>query len=171
VGVEIERKFLVTSDQWRSEIDSSDFMMQGYFGGDEHTSVRVRIVGDRAWLNIKGKTLGARRLEFEYPVPLSDAQDMLRELARKRVIAKTRHYVRHGGHCWEIDEFEGANKGLVVAEIELDAEDECFERPAWVGAEVTEEARYYNICLVTHPYADWADARPQQSDGRSNDEG
>jgi adenylate cyclase len=171
MGVEIERKFLVTSDRWRSAIDSSEPMVQGYFGGDERASVRIRISGDRAYLNIKGKTLGARRLEFEYPVPFSDARDMLRELAGERVIAKTRHYVRHGGHRWEIDEFEGANEGLVVAEIELQSEEEGFEKPDWVGAEVTDEARYYNVCLVTHPYADWADARPTRSGGRSNDEG
>lgn len=156
MGVEIERKFLVSSDGWRSEVHASESMVQGYFGGDEDASVRVRIVGDRAYLNIKGRTIGARRLEFEYPVPLADAEEMLRELARERVIAKTRHYVRHEGHRWEIDEFGGANEGLIVAEIELGAEDERFERPDWLGEEVTDEARYYNVCLVTHPYANWA---------------
>lgn len=165
MGIEIERKFLVTSDAWRSDVESSETMVQGYFAGDEHASVRVRVSGERARLNIKGKTLGARRLEFEYPVPLSDARDMLRELARERVIAKTRHYVRHGDHRWEIDEFDGANRGLVVAEIELAAEDEPFERPAWIGREVTDEARYYNICLVNHPYRDWADGDPVGSGG------
>ncbi len=107
------------------------------------------------------ETLGARRLEFEYSVPLTDAEDMLKEFARERVIAKTRHYVSHGRHRWEIDEFGGANEGLIVAEIELDAEDEHFERPDWIGAEVTDEARYYNVCLVTQPYAAWAD-RPRR---------
>jgi adenylate cyclase len=171
VGVEIERKFLVASDGWRSAIDSSETMVQGYFGGDERASVRVRVVGERAYLNIKGKTLGARRLEFEYPVPLSDARDMLRELAGDRVIAKTRHYVRNAGHRWEIDEFGGANEGLIVAEIELHAEDEPFERPDWVGAEVTDEARYYNVCLVTHPYSDWADRDSPRPGDRPSDEG
>ena len=161
MAVEIERKFLLTSDAWRSEVDSSESMVQGYFGGNEQASVRVRIVGERAYLNIKGKTLGARRLEFEYPVPLADAEDMLREFAGERVIAKTRHYVRHGSHRWEIDEFGGANEGLIVAEIELAAEDERFERPEWIGTEVTDEARYYNVCLVTHPYSAWAD-RPRR---------
>lgn len=159
MGVEIERKFLLTSDQWRGAVQSSQRMVQGYLAGDDGASVRVRIAGHEARLNIKGRTLGARRLEFEYPVPVVDAEVMLAELAGRQVLAKTRHYVHHEGHRWEIDEFEGDNAGLIVAEIELEDELESFVRPPWLGEEVTENARYYNVCLVDAPYASWPEYR------------
>jgi adenylate cyclase len=172
MGVEIERKFLLVSDQWRTSVDYSHRMVQGYLGArDEGASVRVRITGDEARLNIKGRTLGARRLEFEYPVPLADAEVMLRELAGTQVLAKTRHYIHHEGHRWEIDEFEGDNAGLIVAEIELGSERESFVRPPWLGREVTDDPRYYNVCLVETPYSVWpAQDGPSSKARRESDD-
>jgi adenylate cyclase len=155
MGIEIERKFLLASDAWRAEVERSQSMDQGYLGG-EHASVRVRIAGQVAFLNIKSKQGGAARLEFEYPLPLDDARQLLDRLALPGRIAKYRHYLRHAGHLWEIDEFEGDNAGLIVAEIELGSEDEAFVRPPWLGAEVTHELRYYNAALAQHPYGRWA---------------
>jgi adenylate cyclase len=160
MGIEIERKFLLASDAWRAEVERSEAMDQGYLGG-ERASVRVRIAGDAACLNIKSKQGGAARLEFEYPLPLADARQLLDELALPGRIAKRRHYVRHGGHLWEIDEFEGDNAGLVVAEIELGSEGEAFVHPPWLGAEVTEDLRYYNAALAQHPYCRWADTEKE----------
>jgi len=155
--LEIERKFLVRSEAWRTEARCATRMRQGYLNHEQHCSVRVRIAGDSAWLNLKGVTIGAQRLEFDYPIPLADAHRMLDTLTCKPLIEKTRHLVDVGGHTWEVDVFEGANAGLVVAEIELDDPDEPFEKPAWVGEEVTHDPRYYNTCLASHPYRDWRD--------------
>jgi adenylate cyclase len=130
-------------------------MVQAYLGG-ERCSIRVRIEGEEAFLNLKSRDLGTRRLEFEYPVPLEEAEHMLAAFGGQQV-AKTRHFVERGGHTWEIDEFSGDNAGLVVAEIELAAEDEAFERPDWIGAEVTMDPRYYNVNLARTPFRDWAD--------------
>ena len=154
---EIERKFLVVGDAWRAEAVRRARMRQGYIASSERASVRVRVAGERAWLNIKVGGLVASRLEFEYEVPVADA-DALLASAQGPLIDKTRHYVPFGGFEWEIDEFHGANDGLVVAEIELDAEDRPFPRPPWLGTEVTHLPRYYNVCLVTHPYSAWSDA-------------
>ena len=153
--LEIERKFLVRSDAWRSRIRSSTSMRQGYLNNETHCSVRVRIADDRAWLNLKGVTMGAQRLEFEYDIPVMDAHSMLNELTCKPLIEKIRHLVDVGDHTWEIDVFEGDNAGLIVAEIELDDPDECFEKPEWLGEEVTHDARYYNTCLSSHPFKHW----------------
>lgn len=153
--LEIERKFLVVSDAWRDQVRSSARLRQGYLNNEEHCSVRVRVVGEQAWLNLKGVTIGAQRLEFEYPIPLPDAHRMLEDLTCKPIIEKTRHLVEVGRHTWEIDVFEGDNAGLVVAEIELDDPDEAFEKPAWAGAEVTEDPRYYNSRLSANPYRNW----------------
>lgn len=153
--LEIERKFLVRSDAWRSRIRSSTSMRQGYLNNETHCSVRVRIADDRAWLNLKGVTIGAQRLEFEYDIPVMDAHSMLNELTCKPLIEKIRHLVDVGDHTWEIDVFEGDNAGLIVAEIELDDPDECFEKPEWLGEEVTHDARYYNTCLSSHPFKHW----------------
>jgi adenylate cyclase len=119
-------------------------------------SVRVRVAGHEAWLNIKAGGFVASRQEYEYPVPLDEARELL-ALAEGPLIEKTRHLVEHGGMTWEIDEFHGENDGLVVAELELDSEDEPFARPPWLGPEVTQHRRYYNVCLVTHPYRAWND--------------
>lgn len=155
MAIEIERKFLLRDGRWRAAVERSTRMVQAYLGG-ERCSIRVRIEGEAAFLNLKSKQIGSRRLEYEYPVPLADAEQMLVAFGGQQV-AKTRHYVNHAGHLWEIDEFDGDNRGLLVAEIELDAEDEAFERPAWLGTEVTEQTRYYNVSLALSPFAGWPD--------------
>jgi adenylate cyclase len=157
--VEIERKFLLASDAWRRDVSRSEPMAQGYLAGPpaSRCSVRVRIAGDEAWLNIKSLTLGVERDEYEYAIPRADAERMLATLCGERV-EKIRHHVTVGGHLFEVDEFIGDNAGLVVAEIELSHADEPFERPAWLGREVTPLARYYNVNLATHPYSRWSEA-------------
>jgi adenylate cyclase len=130
-------------------------MRQGYLAGSDTCSVRVRVTDQEARLNIKGARLGIERQEFDYGIDIADAEAMLRDLCGERVLRKTRHYVPCGDHVWEIDEFADANAGLVVAEIELAAVDEPFARPAWLGPEVSHERRYYNVCLVEHPYSRW----------------
>jgi adenylate cyclase len=151
---EIERKFLPKSDAWRAQVRRSRPMSQGYLASSGNVSVRVRVAGNEAWLNIKAGGLVASRQEYEYPVPVGEARELL-ALAEGPLIEKTRHFVEHGGSTWEIDEFHGDNLGLVVAELELDSEDAPFARPAWLGVEVTQLRRYYNVCLVTHPYRAW----------------
>lgn len=163
MGIEIERKFLVVGDGWRSAAHETSRMAQGYLNdplalaeGREQCSVRVRIAGERAFLNIKSREIGPRRQEFEYPLPLEDAQSLL-ALCNGGLVDKVRHYVNHDGHLWEVDEFLGDNRGLVVAEIELQSIDENFLRPTWIGKEVTEQTRYYNLALAEHPYSSWTD--------------
>ena len=157
MGIEIERKFLVDSVRWRDEISETHQIIQGYLALTESCSVRVRISNDHATLNFKGLTIGIRRSEFEYPIPLDDARAMLGEYCGDSVIEKQRHIVEHAGHRWEVDEFAGRNEGLVVAELELKDEDERFDSPVWLGREVTGDVRYYNIALVEHPFDSWAD--------------
>jgi adenylate cyclase len=152
--LEIERKFLVKNDSWHSMVHTSRAIRQGYLCGNSRASVRVRIDGDRANLNIKSATIGVERHEFEYPIPLEHAAVLLSELAGE-LIDKTRHELRHKGHLWEIDEFAGENAGLIVAEIELDDANESFERPDWLGEEVSDDARYYNTELARNPYSRW----------------
>jgi len=154
MGEEIERKFLVTGDAWR-ERDAGVRYRQGFLSTDPDRTVRVRIAGDEGSLTIKGRTHGARRAEFEYQIPTADAQQMLDTLCRRPLIEKVRYTVTSGTHTWEIDVFEGENDGLVIAELELESEDEPFERPDWVGAEVTEDPRYFNSNLVERPYNTW----------------
>ena len=155
MGIEIERKFLLRDARWRAQIARSEVMRQGYLAGSEHCSIRIRLTDQDARLNIKSATLGITRTEFEYVVPAADAEIMLATLCGTRTLEKTRHYVHHEGHHWEVDEFHGANAGLVVAELELSAADESFARPAWLGEEVSDDPRYYNSCLVEHPYSGW----------------
>lgn len=155
MAIEIERKFLLRNDAWRAEAQRSVRMVQAYLGG-ERCSVRVRIEGEAAFLNLKSKALGARRMEFEYAVPMVDAEQMLAAFGGAQV-AKTRHYVVRGAHTFEIDVFSGDNAGLVVAEVELGAVDEAFERPDWLGAEVTDDPRYYNVALARAPFSTWPD--------------
>lgn len=155
MGIEIERKFLLTADDWRSRVSRTSKLRQGYLGGDG-VSVRVRIEDDTANLNVKSRTPGIARSEFEYPIPMADAHALL-ALVEGPLLEKTRHHVDHAGHVWEIDEFEGDNAGLIVAEIELDSVDEAFERPAWIGREVTDDARYYNLNLSRDPYSRWSE--------------
>ena len=157
MATEIERKFLVTDDSWREVVAKSSFYRQGYLANSEGASVRVRLADDQGYLNIKSMTLGVSRHEFEYVIPASDAEEMLNDLCVGPKIEKTRYFVDHGDHTWEVDVFEGENEGLVVAEIELGSEDEAFEKPPWTDEEVSHEERYYNVCLVKHPYKDWKD--------------
>jgi adenylate cyclase len=154
---EIERKFLLKSDAWRALAQRLQPMRQGYLARSDRASIRVRVAGDDAWLNIKSGGLVASRLEYEYAIPADEARELL-ALAVGPLIDKTRYFVEHGGMTWEVDEFHGANEGLVVAELELDSEDQEFPLPPWVGIEVTELERYYNVCLVKHPYSKWTDA-------------
>ena len=159
MAVEIERKFLVVGGAWRNDVSHTQAMAQGYLAGPPQArcSVRVRVAGDAAFLNIKSVADGIARDEYEYEIPVADARRMLGTLAGAPV-AKRRHHVRVGAHLFEVDEFEGDNAGLVVAEIELGAVDEAFQRPAWLGREVSHLARYYNLNLATHPYARWSAA-------------
>ncbi|MEM1411562.1 MAG: CYTH domain-containing protein [Pseudomonadota bacterium] len=153
MALEIERKFLPRDERWRAEVERSTPMKQAYLGGDG-VSIRVRLAGDEATINIKQLRLGRQREEFEYPVPLEDGL-RLYALAGGGKVAKTRHYVRHGGLLWEIDEFEERNAGLVVAEVELEAVDQEVALPAWIGEEVTDVDRYYNIALALEPFDGW----------------
>lgn len=156
MAIEIERKFLLVNDAWRASVRSQSYYKQGYLANiDGGASVRARIAGNKANLNIKSMTLGVSRHEYEYAIPLADAEHMLDELCVGPVIVKTRYFVDFKGHTWEIDVFEGDNAGLIVAEIELTSEDEVFERPTWLGEEVSDDPRYYNVRLAQHPYKDW----------------
>ncbi len=157
MATEIERKFLVRDDSWRQQAGEIVPMRQGYLSGGGQSSIRVRVQGDQAFLNIKSATLGVWRREYDYPIPLGDAEEILDHLCQRPLIEKTRYHVAHAGHTWEVDVFEGDNAGLVVAEIELDSEDESFAKPAWAGEEVSHDPRYYNVCLVKHPYKEWKD--------------
>jgi len=163
MAIEIERKFLLVSDTWRHLVKRQQRMTQGYlndahavYTGLENCSVRIRIAGSVAHLNIKSRELGSRRQEFEYPIPVADAENLMK-LACSGIIDKVRHYVEHASHLWEIDEFQGDNIGLVVAEIELQAVDEAFLKPEWLGMEVTSLARYYNLALSSNPFSSWSD--------------
>lgn len=153
---EIERKFLVKNDAWRTEVYRQSRMRQGYLNDTEKSSVRVRVAGEKAYLNIKSATLGVYRKEYEYEIPLEDGNEILNTLARGPLIEKVRNYVKHGRHVWEVDVFEGDNQGLIVAEVELSHEDEEFKIPAWAGEEVSGDTRYYNVCLVKHPFKQWS---------------
>lgn len=155
MGVEIERKFLVKNDGWRSQADGGTLMSQGYLISDEKGTVRVRLEGDQARLNIKSMATGVSRLEFEYPIPAHDARQILSTLSRGPAVEKTRYRVRVGAHTWEVDEFSGDNQGLVVAEVELASEDEAFTRPDWSGEEVSEDPRYLNANLAERPWKTW----------------
>ncbi len=156
MGVEIERKFLLANDNWRQQIVKSIQFRQGYLVGSDKASVRVRIQGDQANINIKGATLGIRRQEFEYSIPMEDANELLSTLCDKPLIEKTRNYIASGKHTWEIDEFSGDNQGLIVAEIELTDEADVFEPQDWIGKEVSEDKRYYNSMLIKNPYKNWS---------------
>ena len=155
MALEIERKFLVKEESWRDKVESQVHIMQGYLANNVNATVRVRVKGDAAYLTIKGATTGISRTEYEYPIPVEDAQAMLRELALFPAIEKTRYNVRSGKHLWELDLFAGENEGLVMAEVELASEDEAFEMPEWAGEEVSSDPRYYNASLAQRPYKSW----------------
>ena len=158
MGIEIERKFLVVGDDWRQA--PAVAYAQGYLNRDKQRTVRVRVVQEQAWLTIKGASAGAVRAEFEYPIPKSDAEQLL-TLCDGPLVRKLRRTIEHAGATWEIDEFQGDNAGLVVAEIELASEQASFERPAWLGDEVTHDPRYFNSNLAAVPWSTWPDARPR----------
>jgi adenylate cyclase len=154
MSTEIERKFLVAGTRWKDGAVGRR-LRQGYLSVEEQRTVRVRAVDDQAWLTIKGLARGYTRVEYEYPIPAADARELLEALCHQPIIDKTRYEIRHAGHLWEVDEFHGANAGLVVAEIELGSEQEPFERPPWLGAEVSDDPRYFNASLIRHPFRDW----------------
>jgi len=157
MGIEIERKFLVGGDAWRQAATTRTHFSQGYLSRDPARTVRIRIAGDAAFLTIKGATQGATRAEFEYAVPLADARQLL-AMCDGPVVEKLRHLCPHEGMTWEVDEFLGANAGLVLAEIELEAEGQPFARPGWLGTEVTGDGRYVNANLAVRPFTSWGAA-------------
>ena len=156
--IEIERKFLIKNNTWKKYVSQSIIINQGYLNSEPERTVRVRVHGDQGILTIKGKNNNVTRAEFEYSVPLGDAQKMLL-MCEQPLIQKTRHIVTVDQHTWEIDIFEGENKGLQIAEIELQSEDEAFTRPDWLGDEVSSDSRYYNSALIAHPFATWSKSK------------
>lgn len=155
MAVEIERKFLVKNDHWRELAVSSSDLRQGYIANQENATVRVRIADGEAYLTIKGPTAGISRDEFEYAIPVADAESLLDLRQDGVVIEKTRYKVRYGDHIWDVDVFYGENCGLELAEVELQSEEEGFALPEWVGTEVTGDRRYANSHLAEDPYRNW----------------
>ena len=156
MSVEIERKFLVAGDAWRQQATGRQYR-QGYLSCDPERSVRIRLAGEEAWLTIKGISQGAARTEYEYRIPVDEAREMLDKLCLQPLIEKTRYEVEYSGLIWEVDEFFGDNAGLLIAEVELESEDQSIELPDWVGKDVTHDTRYYNASLIANPYTQWAD--------------
>lgn len=154
MGIEIERKFLVNGNAWKS-LGEGVLLRQGYLSSAPERVVRVRVEGESAMLTIKGRSTGATRNEWEYPIPLADAQALLDSLCERPIIEKHRYRIAYDGMIWEVDEFLGENVGLVVAEIELASEEQVFAKPEWVGEEVTHDPRYFNANLLRHPFSTW----------------
>ena len=154
MGKEIERKFLVRGDVWRSLAKGTAYR-QGYLNSAKERTVRIRTIDEKAFLTIKGLTVGATRSEYEYEIPLADCNAMLDALAEKPIIEKKRYKVPFEDLTWEVDEFFGDNAGLIVAEVELESETQIFGKPEWVGEEVTADPRYFNSNLIKHPFTKW----------------
>ncbi len=154
MGIEIERKFLLKNADWRQGALGTVFR-QGYLSTDPERTVRVRLEGERGRLTIKGKSTGISRAEYEYEIPPAEATELLETLCLRPLIEKTRYRVEHAGRVWEIDEFQGVNAGLLIAEVELESATAEFDLPAWIGQEVSDDPRYFNASLVEHPYVDW----------------
>jgi CYTH domain-containing protein len=155
MATEIEKKFLIHPNKWiATPKPEGQWLLQGYLFEENYKSCRVRIAGNRAWINIKKMQDALHRLEFEYEIPVPDATDLLNELSISR-IEKTRYNIPFKGHLWEVDVFAGANEGLIVAEIELKHADADFEKPDWVADEVTYDVRYLNTQLAQHPFSSW----------------
>lgn len=154
MGVEIERKFLLTGNAWK-KLARGTFYRQGYLSSQKNRTVRVRTIGETAFLTIKGKSVGVTRTEYEYEIPVEDANVLLDQLCEKPIIEKNRYKIEFAGFTWEVDEFLGVNAGLLVAEIELESEEQQFEKPEWVGEEVSGDSRYFNSSLIKHPYSSW----------------
>tara|TARA_R110000823_G_scaffold27609_8_gene80355 strand:+ start:13376 stop:13849 length:474 start_codon:yes stop_codon:yes gene_type:complete len=157
VATEIERKFLVTGDAWLSGA-CVDYR-QGYLSTDKERTLRVRVAGKDAFITVKGVTRNTSRLEYEYAIPVTDADEMLDRLCLRPLITKRRYRIEHQGMTWEVDEFTGDNEGLVLAEIELEYEGQSFDVPEWIGEEVTGDPRYYNASLVEAPFNTWRESR------------
>ena len=160
MGEEIERKFLVREKIWHNQVKEGQVYRQGYLNSAKERTVRVRIANNKGYLTVKGLTRGATRLEFEYEIPVEDAEKLL-GLCEKPLIEKTRFKIEYGGFIWEVDEFFGENEGLILAEIELDSEEQTFPKPDWLAEEVTDDPRYFNANLVQHPYSEWVDTKAQ----------
>lgn len=154
MAVEIERKFLVRNESWRKDVQENFSIKQGYLNSDTARNVRVRIKGEKGFLTIKGKTKNISRVEFEYEIPLFDAKELIK-LCVKPIIEKVRHEIVYDGNTWEIDEFFGENKGLVIAELELKSEHQIYNSPEWIGKEVSNDSRFYNSSLIQNPYSLW----------------
>jgi len=155
MAIEIERKFLVRDDKWRRQGEGSHYR-QGYLSTVPGRTVRVRVAAGKGYLTIKGKTVNAGRAEYEYVIPLQDADAMLDELCERPLIEKTRYRIDYRGLVWEVDEFEGENAGLVIAEVELASADQEVALPDWIGEEVTADPRYYNANLIANPFSRWS---------------
>jgi len=151
---EIERKFLVVGEKWKNKASGS-FCRQGYLSTVKERTVRVRVIDDMGYLTIKGVSVGARRTEFEYEIPVKDAKVLLDKICKRPIIEKTRYKIEYKGFNWEIDVFNGDNKGLVVAEVELENENQHVELPDWIGEEVTADPKYYNANLINNPFKNW----------------
>jgi adenylate cyclase len=157
MAFEIERKFLVLNDNWRAKASTGTFYRQGYLSFDKRCAVRVRMAGGRGFISVKSQEEGRfTRREFDYEIPLKDAEEMIEALCDYPPVDKIRYMVEEAGMTWEIDVFTGANDGLVVAEIELESEDQPFRIPDWAGAEVTHDERYLNVSLYLHPFKEWS---------------
>jgi CYTH domain-containing protein len=154
MGIEIERKFLLTDTKWKKLATGISYR-QGYLNSAKERTVRIRTIADKGFLTIKGVSVGATRVEYEYEIPHKDADALLDELCEKPLIEKNRYKIVHAGFTWEVDEFFGENEGLVVAEIELDSEEQSFDKPDWVDEEVTGDPRYFNSNLIKEPYSRW----------------
>jgi len=154
MGNEIERKFLLKNNDWKNFVVNGSIIKQGYLYSSKESTTRVRIYGNKAYLTIKGQTKGVSRVEFEYEIPLTEANEIF-NLCQNPLIEKTRYIIEQGNLKWEIDVFEGENKGLVIAEIELESESQYFYKPEWLGMEVSHENKYYNSFLVENPFKNW----------------
>lgn len=155
MGLEIERKFLVDQSKWDAVTKGEGLQcIQTYLNNEPEKTIRVRVLGEKGYLTIKGKTENLTRTEFEYEIPQPEAEEMIAKFG-KHVLIKTRYFIQVGAHTWEVDVFDGDNVGLIVAEVELSSENESFEVPNWIGEEVSLDERYYNACLQKHPYTKW----------------
>ena len=154
MGKEIERKFLLNGDAWRS-LGQGTRYRQGYLSTVKERTVRVRTIADKGYLTVKGVSEGIARAEFEYEIPIDDANALLDGLCELPLIEKDRYKIPYGYHTWEVDEFFGDNAGLIVAEVELESEDQAFETPEWIGREVSDDPRYFNANLIANPYRNW----------------
>ncbi len=154
MATEIERKFLVKGDEWR-KLGQGTVFRQGFLSTVKERVVRVRVAGEKGSMTVKGVNKGIERVEYDYEIPLADAEAMLDGLCEQPIIEKTRYKIEYGSHIWEVDEFEGENSGLVIAEVELGSADEEFEKPDWVGDDVSDDHRYFNSNLIKNPYSKW----------------